>query len=452
MNVLIIGAGPSGLATAAELKKAGLDYDHVERHDGVGGLWDIDNPTTPMYESAHFISSKRLSCFPGRPFRDDVADYPPRTEIHRYLREFAADEGIAERIRFGVEVVAVEEDGAGGYLVTMRAAGDDGGAAGAPETRRYRDVICASGTLSTPNLPDIPGEFAGEYRHSSTYRGIDELRGKRVLIIGAGNSGCDIACDAAQAAESAELSMRRGYWFIPKHIFGRPSDEWTVTGPQLPARIMQLGAQAILRLYFGDLRKLGLPKPDHRIFETHPLLNDQLIHHLRHGDISIRGDVSLFDGHDVVFADGSRGSYDLVLACTGFHHPVPYAGELFGGSDGNAMERLYLGFAHRQRPGLWAPGLIETNSGAFGAIGQQARLIAAVLASKSGKAGAGDRADLFARRLRDNDVDLTGGLKMDRSERHRGYVDSHALHAALADELEALGLDARRDRLGGLAG
>ena len=243
--------------------------------------------------------------------------------------------------------------------------------------------------------------------------------------------------------------MRRGYWFIPKHIFGRPSDEWTVTGPQLPARIMQLGAQAILRLYFGDLRKLGLPKPDHRIFETHPLLNDQLIHHLRHGDISIRGDVSLFDGHDVVFADGSRGSYDLVLACTGFHHAVPYAGELFGGSDGNAMERLYLGFAHRQRPGLWAPGLIETNSGAFGAIGQQARLIAAVLASKSGKAGAGDRADLFARRLRDNDVDLTGGLKMDRSERHRGYVDSHALHAALADELEALGLDARRDRLGG---
>nr|WP_240452679.1 NAD(P)-binding domain-containing protein [Corynebacterium xerosis] len=217
--------------------------------------------------------------------------------------------------------------------------------------------------MSTPNLPDIPGEFAGEYRHSSTYRGIDELRGKRVLIIGAGNSGCDIACDAAQAAESAELSMRRGYWFIPKHIFGSPSDEWTVTGPQLPARIMQLGAQAILRLYFGDLRKLGLPKPDHRIFETHPLLNDQLIHHLRHGDISIRGDVSLFDGHDVVFADGSRGSYDLVLACTGFHHAVPYAGELFG-----------------------------------------------------------------------------------------GYVDSHALHAALADELEALGLDARRDRLGGLAG
>lgn len=113
-GILIIGAGPSGLATAAELTRAGLVCDHVEHHSGVGGLWDIDNPTTPMYESVHFISSKRLSCFPGRPFRDDVADYPPRAEIHRYLREFAADEGIAECIRFGVEVVAVEEDGAGG--------------------------------------------------------------------------------------------------------------------------------------------------------------------------------------------------------------------------------------------------------------------------------------------------------------------------------------------------
>ena len=179
-DILIIGAGPSGLDSAAEFTRAGLDHDHVEHHSGVGGLWGIDNPTTPMYESALFISSKRLSCFPGRPFSDDVADHPPRAEVLRYLREFAADEGIAARIRFGVEVIAVEEDrengGDGGYRVTMLAAGDDGGAAGEPETRRYRDVICASGTLSTRNLPDIPGEFAGEYRHSATYRGIDELR------------------------------------------------------------------------------------------------------------------------------------------------------------------------------------------------------------------------------------------------------------------------------------
>lgn len=472
-DVLIIGAGPSGLATAAELRRAGVAYDHVERHTGVGGLWDIDNPTTPMYESAHFISSKRLSCFPGRPFAPGVADYPPRAEIHRYLRDFADEEGLYDALRPGIEVTSIAPAASGeGYSVAMRPVdrGANGGGEDGGEVVHYRDVICASGTLSVPAPPDIPGDFDGEFRHSATYRGIDELRGKRVLVIGAGNSGCDIACDAAQAAQSAELSMRRGYWFIPKHIFGRPSDEWTVTGPQLPPRIMQLGAQAILRLYLGDLRALGLPKPDHRIFETHPLLNDQLIHHLRHGDVSIRGDVARFDGPDVVFADGSRGTYDLVLACTGFHHTVPYAADLFGAGTGsgtgagtgaatevgaypNAMESLYLGFAHLHHRGLWAPGLIETNSGAFGAIGQQARLIAAVLADERATGpNAGSLAARFHRRVRDNDVDLSGGLRMDGSPRHRGYVDSHALHHGLAEEFEALGLDARRAMLGGLAG
>lgn len=465
-HILVIGAGPSGLATAAELRRRGLAFDHVERHTAVGGLWDIDNPTTPMYESAHFISSKRLSCFPGRPFGRDVADYPPRTEILRYLRGFAEEEGLADGIRFGVEVTGITRDGAG-YAVTFAgegapaadaAAGEGaevgegaeavGGAAGGrPVTRTYRHIICASGTLSVPVLPDIPGDFDGEYRHSATYRSIDELRGKRVLVIGAGNSGCDIACDAAAAADSADLSMRRGYWFIPKHLFGKPSDEWTVTGPQLPARIMQWGAQAILRLYFGDLRKLGLPKPDHRIFETHPLLNDQLIHHLRHGDVSVRPDVERFDGPDVVFRDGGRGTYDLVLAATGFRHAVPYGGDLF---TDHAIEDTYLGFAHRRHPGLWTPGLIELNSGAFGAIGQQARLLAEVLADEAH--GPGDLARTFLERAATRNPDLSGGLDMDRSDRHRGYTDSHALHAALADEMEALGLDARRDLLGGLAG
>ena len=456
-DILVIGAGPSGLATAAELRRRGLAFDHVERHDGVGGLWDIDNPTTPMYESAHFISSKRLSCFPGRPFDSGVADYPPRVEILRYLREFAAEEGLSDGIRFGVEVTGIARDGAG-YAVTFAGEGAPGTGmeprngtgprtATRTATRTYRHVICASGTLSVSVLPDIPGDFDGDYRHSATYRSIDELRGKRVLIIGAGNSGCDIACDAATAADAADLSMRRGYWFIPKHLFGKPSDEWTVTGPQLPARIMQWGAQAILRLYFGDLRKLGLPKPGHRIFETHPLMNDQLIHHLRHGDVSVRGDVEHFDGADVVFRDGTRGTYDLVLAATGFRHAVPYGGDLF--SD-HAIEDMYLGFAHRKHPGLWAPGLIELNSGAFGAIGQQARLLAEVLADEA--TGTGDLARTFLDRAATRSPDLSGGLAMDSSDRHRGYADSHALHAALAAEMEELGLDPQRDKLGGLAG
>ncbi|WP_075691355.1 flavin-containing monooxygenase [Corynebacterium sphenisci] len=418
-SILIIGAGPSGLAAAAKLAAAGIGYDHVERHSGVGGLWDIDNPYTPMYESAHFISSTRHSGYPDRPFPADAADYPSRTVIHDYLRDFAADTGVGERIRFGVAVTGIEPVDHG-YRVSF----DDG------STRIHDHVICASGTLAEPVLPEIPGEFAGEYRHSSSYRSIDELRGRRVLIIGAGNSGADIACDAAQAAAHAEISMRRGYWFIPKHILGRPSDDFTVAGPRLPVRLEQLITQAYLRLHFGDLRRLGIPKPDHRVFEAHPVLNDQLIHHLRHGDIAVRPDVAAFEGSAVRFVDGTTGDYDLVLACTGYRHCIPYARGLFGGDD--AMSGLYLRFAHRGHPGLWAPGMIETNSGAFGIIDRQAEIIARVI----GAAGTA-RADDFHRRAATATPDLTGGLRFVDSDRHRGYADSHALIDALDAELAA---------------
>ncbi|MBV7294792.1 NAD(P)/FAD-dependent oxidoreductase [Corynebacterium sp. TAE3-ERU12] len=420
-TVLIIGAGPSGLATAAHLTRAGIAYDHVERHNGVGGLWDIDNPYTPMYESAHFISSTKHSGYPGRSFPEGTADYPSRSVIHRYLQDFAHDTGVGTHIQFGTGVKTVAPTD-GGFTVTF----DNG------TTSTYRDVVCATGTLAEPKMPHYPGEFTGEYRHSSTYRSIDELRGKRVLIIGAGNSGCDIACDAAQAADHADISMRRGYWFIPKHILGRPSDDFTTSSPNLPTLPMQWITQIYLRLHFGNLRRLGIPKPDHRVFETHPLLNDQLIHHLRHGDIRVRPDVARFDGDAVVFTDGTREHYDLVLACTGYRHVVPVARELFGGEE--AMGKLYLRCAHRTYPGLWAPGMIETNSGAFGIIDRQARLIAAVVAGRDSGMG-----EVFAHHAATEYPDLSGGIAFDRSSRHAGYADSHSLIEALDAELDLMG-------------
>ena len=429
--VLVIGAGPSGLAAAAQLAARGIGYDHVERHTGVGGLWDIDNPWTPMYESAHFISSRRLSAIPGHPFPDDAADYPPRAEIHAYLRRLAEDTGVADRIRHGVEVVSVTPARGGGFDVVTRPAG------GGEETRtRYREVVCATGVLHTPKLPDLPGAegFAGRYLHSAEYRSIDELRGRRVLVIGAGNSGCDIACDAAQAGASAEISMRRGYWFIPKHILGRPADEWMSGGPELPVKLLQRGAAVALRLLVGDVTKLGLPKPDHLPFESHPLMNDQLIHHLRHGDVRVRGDVERFDADGVVFRDGTRGDYDVVIAATGYRHVVPVAADLFGD---RPLEAAYLGMAHRDLPGLWCPGLIETNSGAFDAIGRQAAILAAVVDDRL--RGDGRVAAAFEERAQHHRPDLSGGLRMLDLPRHEGYVDSHALQRALAAEVAQTG-------------
>ena len=192
LPVGIVGAGPAGLAAAEALDRAGIDFEVLERHDGIGGIWDIDNPGSPMYESAHFISSKTLSGFEGYPFPDRYPDYPTRPQVLEYLRGFARDRGLNERITLGAAVEAAER-GAEGWEVQLA-----GG-----ERRTYSHLVAATGHQWEPRMPTYPGEYTGEEIHSSEYRSGDLFRGRRVLIVGAGNSGCDIACDAAQSGAGA---------------------------------------------------------------------------------------------------------------------------------------------------------------------------------------------------------------------------------------------------------
>ena len=211
-DTCIIGAGPAGLAAARALKARGLPYTHLERHTAVGGLWDIDNPGTPLYESAHFISSRTMSAFSGYPMPDDYPDYPNHRQILAYLRGFADAYDLTDSIEFGVEVTAIEPTADGRWRVLR----SDGTAS------EHDQVVAASGVQWDPIVPELPDGYTGEVRHSVTYRSAEELKGRRVLVVGAGNSGCDIACDAARSADHAVLSVRRGYWFIPKHVFGIP--------------------------------------------------------------------------------------------------------------------------------------------------------------------------------------------------------------------------------------
>ncbi|HEX6808850.1 MAG TPA: NAD(P)/FAD-dependent oxidoreductase, partial [Gemmatimonadaceae bacterium] len=185
----IIGAGPSGLATAHEFQRAGIAFDAIERHHDVGGIWDMQNPGTPMYDSAHFISSRTQSAFDHFPMPADYPDYPSRTRILEYLRAYADQDGIRSRITFDTTVTrATPVDG--GWDVELASG----------EHRRYRGVVCAVGNNWNPVDASYPGHFDGEMYHSSRYKSATSLAGKRVLVVGGGNSGCDIACDAATVA------------------------------------------------------------------------------------------------------------------------------------------------------------------------------------------------------------------------------------------------------------
>lgn len=423
-RTLVVGAGPAGLAVARRLGEVGLEYDHVEQHSGVGGLWDIDNPHTPMYESAHFISSKTLSGVPGFPMPAEYPDYPGRVQLLAYLREVSDRLGLTERIRFDTSVTSVRPAQSGPrWEVTF----------GDGEVDGYDAVVAATGMLHTPIVPELPGTFDGEVMHTRDYRDPSLFRGRRVLVVGGGNSGCDIVCDAIGVAERAVISMRRGYWIIPKHIFGVPADVFGETGPRLPMRLQQKVFRRMLRLLVGDLTRLGLQRPDHEIFETHPLLNSMLVHALQHGDVTARPGLVSISGRTVTFTDGTTEEIDLLVWATGFTHAIPVFDGLVGGTH---MPDLWLQTFSREHPGLMAAGFLETNSGAWGHFDRQARMIAGALLDDRDRPG---QAAAFRARIANDRPDLTAGLKLVASPRHEGYADAHAFAKAAEATITAYG-------------
>ena len=212
-EVCIVGGGPAGMAMARALLRQGVSFEVFERHDDVGGLWDPENPGTPVYQSAHFISSKTQSHYFDFPMPDDYPDYPSNRQILDYHRAFVDAHGLRDHVTLGVEVELAEPI-ASGWRVHLSTG----------ETREYGHLVAANGTNWHAVMPEFEGQFDGEIRHAQTYYSPDEFKGRRVLIVGGGNSACDIACDAARTAEAAFISMRRGYHFIPKWIFAMPAD------------------------------------------------------------------------------------------------------------------------------------------------------------------------------------------------------------------------------------
>lgn len=423
-RVCIVGGGPAGMALARALLHAGVAFDVHERHTDVGGIWDQSNPGSPVYDSAHFISSKTQSHYHDFPMPDEYPDYPSHRQILAYMRAFADAYGLRDHVRFGNGVAATERVD-GGWLVTTA----DG------EQRRYTELVCATGTNWNPSMPDYPGTFTGEIRHSSTYRSPSELAGRRVLVIGAGNSGVDIACDAARSADFAAISMRRGYHFIPKHLFGIPADEFAASGPHLPMKVSQRVFGGMLRLINGDLTRLGLQKPDHRIFETHPILNTQLLHHLAHGDIVARRDVARFDGTTVHFTDGTADDFDLVLCATGYRWAIPYVDPSHFTWKGSRPD-LYLNLFSRHDRSLYALGYMETNGGAYKLFDEMADLITRTIVARRHGGSAAAAVD----RLVEHDrPDLSGGIRFVGSDRHSTYVEIAAYRKYMAKLREQLG-------------
>lgn len=411
----IIGGGPAGLTQARVLQALGIPFTIFERNADFGGLWNRDDPASPVYDSAHLISSRTMTGFEGYPMPEDWADYPSGRHILRYIRDFAKAYGLYEGAVFGESVEKAEPVDGGWRLTT-----DNGRVEG------FRWLIAANGSNWKPIIPQWPGEFTGDLRHAASYKNAAELTGKKVLVVGLGNSGVDIACDATATATRVAVSVRRGYHIVPKHILGKPADVFAADSPPLPFFLRQRIFQTLLKILIGDLGKYGMPKPDHRLMETHPLLNDQFIHYLRHGDVEILGDIERFDGADVVFKDGRVEAFDTVICATGFDWEVPYVDpDLLPWDRGRLAPPLSI---FPDAKNLFLISFVESNGSSFSLFNEMSWVIGrAILAEQSDPAA---NAKLH-KILKDVKFDVTGGLKMQDTDRHVGYMDNAAYRKAI---------------------
>ncbi len=306
-KIAIIGAGPVGISAARALKKKGIAYDQFEAEGGVGGNWRHG-----VYHTAHIISSRKTTQFPDFPMPDHYPDFPSAAQMLEYLNAYVSHYKLDENIIFNTTVEHVKPSDNGLWELQL----SNG------ETRLYEGLVICNGHHWDPRWPSYEGKFDGQMMHSKDYKDPSQLRGKRVLVIGGGNSACDIAAESARTAMSAHLSLRRGYWFLPKTFYGKPTAELLDTW--MPVWMQRIYLGSLLKISVGDYRKYGLMKPDHKLFEHHPTINTELLHYLKHGKIKAHPDVKRFDGNFVEFADGGREEIDLIVCGTGFNVSIPF--------------------------------------------------------------------------------------------------------------------------------
>jgi len=434
-TVCVIGAGAAGLTAIKNLREQGFGVDCYERETSIGGAWNWRHDRSPVYASTHLISSKPFTQYPDFPMPDHWPDYPHHSQVLAYLQRYTDHFGLREHIWFGTEVIRIEPADNGTFDVTIR-----GVRGGTPRTMRYTAVVVANGHLWSPKLPDYEGlgEYSGTVIHASAYKDAAQLRGRRVLVIGAGNTGCDIAVEAAQQAATCWHSTRRGYWYAPKYLLGRPADQLNdlALAWRLPLRLRQWLFQRLLRLTVGDLTRFGLPRPDHRVYETHPIVNSQLPYHVGHGAIVPVPDVTRFEHNRVVFADGRTADPDLVVLATGYLPRFDFVPADLLDADAEGRPRLPLQLFSRSQPTLAVVGLVQPDSGVFPIMHWQAVTVARWLRLREADP---DRADAFWARRRGDAKRRFTAARLRDSTRHWfevNHVDYlHALQTAL-HELE----------------
>ncbi len=364
-RVCVIGAGSSGIAACQALAARGIDFDCFETGSQVGGNWRYlnDNGMSSAYKSLHINTSRQIMEYKAFPMSDEYPTYPNHAQIAHYFDTYVDHFHLREKITFRTEVTRVaptgRADGSDGWEVTVRSRDT-----GASATHHYRAVLVANGHHWDARWPEppFPGAetFTGTQLHSHDYKTFHGYEDKRVLVLGIGNSACDIAVETSKVSERTFLAMRRGAHVVPKYVFGVPTDHLTTSPiariPWFPAQRAMLAATMLL--VRGNVTKYGLPKPDHKIASAHPTISDDLLTRLSHGDITVKPNIERIDGDKVHFADGTAEQIDAIVYCTGYKITFPFLDESVFAAPDNEIS-LYHRVVDPDHGGLYFIGLVQ---------------------------------------------------------------------------------------------
>jgi cation diffusion facilitator CzcD-associated flavoprotein CzcO len=324
ISACIVGAGVGGLAIAKQLQESGIDFQCYDARGKVGGIWAFteDSSFTAAWARLNQNTPRGRYEFSDYPMPESYPDYPTREQVQNYLEDYAKHFNFLHKIQFDTLVLSADRQPDGGWMVETS---DN-------QKRHFDYFIVANGHHNKPNYPNYAKEnkFNGISLHSSQYRYRELFHGKKVMVVGIGNSGSQIAVDVSHAAEQTFISTRRGVYILPHYICGLRFDrlfgfvEWWWVHKILPWPVLHWISTVTYKIFLAKNEKFGLPKPDHKMFEALPTLSENFFNRIGDGRLIVKPEVDRIDGDMVYFKDGSSEKMDAIIYSTGFDLDFPF--------------------------------------------------------------------------------------------------------------------------------
>src|SRR5262245_37988660 len=372
-EIAVIGAGSSGLAVLRALHHQGLTVDAFEKGSDVGGTWRYqnDNGLSGAYASLRTNVSRKRMQYPSFPMPVSDDDFPGHAEMTAYLEAYAQENGLRPLIRFCSTIESVQPGGDDTWSLHL----SDG------SVRRYRAVVVAIGVFWCPKRPDYPGSFEGEVIHSHDYRTPEPFAGRRVLVVGAGQSASEIAVEVSGLASHTYMSIRGGVHVIPRWIGGKPYDNLDVA----PFNRMSWGLMNLV-FAFRASRELGSlppswPRPARRMLEGIPIVSSDVLPAIRRGAVVVKPAIDRHIANPVRFVDGSEESVHRIVCATGYRISLPFLSSTVVSANGRDFP-LYRRIVPPNHGGLFFAGFVDAPGGLLPVVETQAEWIAAVLTGR----------------------------------------------------------------------